>query len=87
VSFSTNKRAFHQIIVIFINKRAFYTLFKLEKLGIVEILARLRSKVRYGKSEKARLAAVAVAVFAVIKEPQVTALFPVRLFIAHPPNS
>jgi len=47
----------------------------------------LRSKVRYGKSEKARLVAVAVAVFAVIKEPHVTALFPVRLFIVHPPNS
>ena len=62
------------------------------------ILARLRSKVRYGKSEKAKLVAVAleqlaVAVFAVIKEQQVTALFPVRLsslilllFIVHPPN-
>ena len=32
------------------------------------ILARLRSEVRYGKSEKAALVAVAVAVFAVIKE-------------------
>jgi len=53
----------------------------------VAILARLRSKVRYGKSEKAGLVAVAVAVFAVIKEPQVTALFPVRLFIVNPPNS
>ena len=50
------------------------------------ILARLRSKVRYKKSEKARLVAVAVAVFAVTKEPQVTALFPVRLFIAPPPE-
>jgi len=71
----------------FINKRAFYALLKLEKLEIVVILACLRSKVRYGKSEKAVLVAVAVAVFAVIKEPQVTALFPVRLFIVHPPNS
>jgi len=52
----------------------------------VAILARLQSKVTYGKSEKARLVAVAVAVFAVTKEPQVTALFPVRLFIVHPPE-
>jgi len=49
-------------------------------------VARLRSKVRYGKSEEAILVAVAVAVFAVIKEPQVTAFFPVRLFTVHPPN-
>ena len=47
---------------------------------MVVILARLQSKVRYRKSEKARLVAVAVAVFAVIKEAQVTALFPVLLF-------
>ena len=33
------------------------------------------------------LVAVAVAVFAVFKEQRATTLFPVRLFIAHIPNS
>ena len=42
-------------------------------------MARLRSKVRHGKSEKATLVAVAVAVFSAIKEQQVTALYHVRL--------
>ena len=51
------------------------------------ILARLRSEVRYEKSEKAALVAVAVAVFAVIKEQRATALFPVWLFIAYFPTS
>jgi hypothetical protein len=51
------------------------------------ILARLRSKVRYEKSEKAALVAVAVAVFAVIKEQRATVLFSVWLFIAHFPIS
>jgi hypothetical protein len=53
----------------------------------VAVLARLRSEVRYEKSEKAALVAVAVAVFAVIKEQRATALFPVWLFIAHFPIS
>jgi hypothetical protein len=63
---------------------------KLEKLEIVVILARLRSEVRYGKSEKATLMLVAVAVFAVIKEQWANALVPVRLplfIIAHIPIS
>jgi hypothetical protein len=53
----------------------------------VAILARLRSEVRYEKSEKAALVAVAVAVFAVIKEQRAAALFPVWLFIAYFPTS
>jgi hypothetical protein len=51
------------------------------------ILARLRSELRYEKSEKAALMAVAVAVFAVIKVQWATVLFPVWLFIAHFPIS
>jgi hypothetical protein len=60
---------------------------KLKKIEIVAILVRLRSEVRYEKSEKAALVAVAVSVFAVIKEQWATALFPVRLFITHFPIS
>jgi hypothetical protein len=41
----------------------------------------------YEKSDKAALVAVAVAVFAVIKEQRATALLPVRLFIVNFPNS
>ena len=41
---------------------------------------------RYGKPEKATLVAVAVAVFAVIKEQQATALLSAQMFIVHPPN-
>jgi hypothetical protein len=51
------------------------------------ILTLLRSEVGHEKSEKAALVAVAVVVFAVIKEKQATALFPVWLFIAHFPIS
>jgi hypothetical protein len=54
---------------------------------MVVILARLRSEVRHGKSEKAALVAVAVAVFDVTKEQRATALIPVWLFIAHFPIS
>ena len=75
----------NQINVPFHQKRAFCTLSKLEKSKIVVILARLRSEVRYQKSEKAALVAVAVVVFAVIKEQLATALFPVWLLIAHFP--
>jgi hypothetical protein len=53
----------------------------------VAILARLRSEIRYEKSEKAALVAVAAAEFAMIKEQWATALFPVWLFIAHFPIS
>jgi hypothetical protein len=53
----------------------------------VAILARLRSKIRYEKSEKAALVTVAVYAFAVIKEQRATALFPVWLFISHFPIS
>jgi hypothetical protein len=73
--------------VLFHLKRAFCTLSKLEILEIVVTLARLRSEVKYEKSEKAALVTVAVAVFAVIKEQRAPTLFPIWLFIAHPPIS
>jgi hypothetical protein len=76
---------FHQINVPFRQKRAFCTISKVEKSNIVVILARLRSEVRYQKSEKAALVAVTVVVFAVIKKQWATALFPVWLLIAHFP--
>jgi hypothetical protein len=64
---------FHKINVLGDKNRAFRTLSKLEKPDIVVIFVRLRSEVRYEKSEKATLAAVAIAVFAVTKEQRATA--------------